>query len=658
MEALIEKTRIKNLYSFDIFDTLITRKTATPRGIFYLMQEMLKSNTNYTEFFRANFKNIRCETENFVRIWLFKNKSYQDITFDEIYEKIQINHSLTNEQTEFLKNLEIQCEINNLIPIEENVSKVKNLVAKGEKVILISDMYHSEPVLKKILTNIDPVFFKTEIYVSSHYRKTKSRGWLYKTIKEVLNPVYWEHTGDNKYADFASAKHHKIKANLYDYPKFKGYEKEALKNDNLSTEFVIGTAKNLRIKSHNAKYSFGASFAGPILYQYVNWILESTLKSNIEHLYFIARDGYIPKLIADIIIKEKKLPVKTHYLYGSRKAWRIPTETTVDDFITYIFSEYFDKFSTEFLCERFSITSSELEQYTGLKAGSKILKNKQRKKLFDKLIHDDSFKKFLVNKHKDRANLAALYLQQEIDFSKDNFAFVDMNGSGRTQDILRNLIPSSYKGTINTFYFCVELNLSEYKNTAKKIFMCSETYRHYWLELLCRTLYGQTTGYEDINGKIQPIFETINPQFLLNWGYNDYLNGILDFTRNFLAVDIVKDVDFYYKYFNFIMKNIDKETADIFGSIPYCDTGKEVNIKECAPAYNLLSYFTSVRNPGLIFISLGRSSKPVQALIKFKIKYKSLRKFLINIQIDRKRLKVNICLLGIKFDLHKLGAME
>ena len=34
MQLLKENKTVKNLYSFDIFDTIITRKTATPYGIF------------------------------------------------------------------------------------------------------------------------------------------------------------------------------------------------------------------------------------------------------------------------------------------------------------------------------------------------------------------------------------------------------------------------------------------------------------------------------------------------------------------------------------------------------------------------------------------------------------------------------------------------
>ena len=91
------------LYSFDIFDTLITRKTATPKGIFLLVQELIKSNDNFCEYFRSNFYTIRCETESFVRENQARIFGHQDITFDEIYERIQVNHYLSDEQINFLK---------------------------------------------------------------------------------------------------------------------------------------------------------------------------------------------------------------------------------------------------------------------------------------------------------------------------------------------------------------------------------------------------------------------------------------------------------------------------------------------------------------------------------------------------------------------------
>ena len=574
MQLLKEDKKVQTLYSFDIFDTLITRKTATPSGIFLVMEELLKNNTNYPEFLKSNFKKIRIETEAFVREQLSLSKNFQDITLEDIYNRIQINYSLTDNETEYLKNFEIECENKNLIPIKENIQKLKDLF-NDNNVILISDMYHSEKTLRNILLQIDPIFKNIPIFVSSEYKKTKRKGDLYKLIKDQYKPKKWEHIGDSQLADYGAAKNNNISATLYPYEKLKKYEKTALKEDNLSTEYIIGTAKNLRLfnSQKNIKYNFGASFAGPILYSYVNWIIANCQKENIENLYFIARDGYIPKLIADIIVKEKNLNIKNHYIYGSRKAWRIPNKITIDKYITSIFNEYFYKFSGKFLKERFDITTQELYKYTNLADNNKVLKSKQRKELFNKLINNQEFKDLIINKNENKTNLIIKYLQQEIDFSNQNFAFVDINGTGRTQDILKSTILLFNNCPIKTFYFCTDTKLSEYQDSIKKIFMCTPKYKHFWIELLCRNTDGQTLGYKQQNRQIIPITENVNPEKLINWGYNEYLNGILDFTKTILTIEKQLDIkinntEFYYQYYNFVMNNIDKETADILGSIP------------------------------------------------------------------------------------------
>ena len=667
MELLKEYTQVKTLYSFDIFDTLITRKTATPYGIFTLMQNILQNKNNFSSYLKNNFKIIRVESEKFIRKVIKNTQNQEEITLNDIYKCIQNSYSLTDKESEFLKNLEIECEFNNIIPITDNINKIKNLTNSGNKVILISDMYHSLTTIKKILTQIDPIFTNIEIFVSSEIKKTKSGGELYKYIKNLYNPQYWEHCGDNLYADYSKAKHNKIKPKIYKYTQLKDFEKKALKKENLTTQYIIGTAKNLRLNSNSLKYDFGVSFTGPILYQYVNWILENALKENIENLYFIARDGYIPKLIADTIIKNKKINIKTHYIYGSRKAWRIPEEDNINDFISYTFNEYVGELNGNIIADRLGITKKEFQEYTNIKCNNSIIKGRKRKILLNKLLSDNEFKNLLINKYKNKKELILHYLQQEIDFSKNNFAFVDLNGSGRTQDMLTKIISNIYKENIKTFYFCSELNLSNYPNSIKKIFICSDKYRHAWLELLCRTPYGQTTGYKYNNGKVEPILENINPQNLINWGYNEYLKGIIDFTNNFVELDKnikeLNQLDFYYEYFNYIVNDSDKEIADILGSIPYTNVGSETKIKECAPKYNIFTlilsfFYNNTKQNNLIFISKNRSGEIVKFILNSKLKYKSLRKFLIDIHIHKKRHEAYICFLGIKIDLHKLGYKE
>ena len=102
------------------------------------------------------------------------------------------------------------------------------------------------------------------------------------------------------------------------YVKLTDYENYILNKfpQNLLVQLVIGNAKNTRLIDClcvDSKKMFGASFAAPMLYSYVNWLLELSVKQGIKRLYFIARDGYILHKIADIIIHNKNLDITTKY---------------------------------------------------------------------------------------------------------------------------------------------------------------------------------------------------------------------------------------------------------------------------------------------------------------------------------------------------------
>ena len=75
-------------------------------------------------------------------------------------------------------------------------------------------------------------------------------------------------------------------------------------------------------------FRMGLTLCGPILYDYVKWLLNICINNGIRRLYFISRDGYVLKKIADIIIESREMDIQTHYLYASRRVMRteIPEE--------------------------------------------------------------------------------------------------------------------------------------------------------------------------------------------------------------------------------------------------------------------------------------------------------------------------------------------
>ncbi len=137
-------TRDKKFYSFDIFDTLVQRITVNSKGIFQIMEYILKHDDKYRNFdnyIKDNFTMIRQNA--FAEIK--KEYSFDNIEpkLEDIYDRIANHNGLNLEQKQCLLNLELQTEKNNLCPIPKNIELLKRLVNNKHKVILISDMYLS-----------------------------------------------------------------------------------------------------------------------------------------------------------------------------------------------------------------------------------------------------------------------------------------------------------------------------------------------------------------------------------------------------------------------------------------------------------------------------------------------------------------------------------
>jgi hypothetical protein len=87
-----------------------------------------------------------------------------------------------------------------------------------------------------------------------------------------------------------------------------------------SFQLALGISRNLRNSNENLGYSCGVFYGGIILLDYTWNVLRKSQEIGFETLYFIARDGYIPKMIADFLVEKFKLKIKTKYLYISMKS--------------------------------------------------------------------------------------------------------------------------------------------------------------------------------------------------------------------------------------------------------------------------------------------------------------------------------------------------
>lgn len=303
------------MYSYDIFDTLLFRKVSQPVKIFNEVEKRLAEKTSvdgYAYLRRLSEENANSCFDKF------------EITLDDIYFCFQKHTAIDSKLLEEIKQIEVQVEKDNTYLNGDMVDKIKRHKEVGERVVLISDMYLPEYVIREILVEKDPVFSEVPIYVSSEYNCSKADGLLFKIVKDKEKSEYteWEHYGDNILSDYLVPKALGIDAHIVCKTKKENIEVACdLRIDELEFPDPDVSVEN----------EIGRYVGAPLFYGYVKWIIQLAIQHNYKRLLFLARDGYILKQIADNYIRFMNIQnLETVYLYSSRDAWRVTDKKEVD----------------------------------------------------------------------------------------------------------------------------------------------------------------------------------------------------------------------------------------------------------------------------------------------------------------------------------------
>jgi predicted HAD superfamily hydrolase len=178
-----------DVVSFDVFDTLISRKVPVPADIFGIIERRTG---------REGFARRRVAAERAARRRM--PEGTEDVSLDDIYNEL--------EETDigFLKQSEIGEELDSCYR-NENGYKLYDLARKkGRVIIAVSDMYLPSCVISKILSNAGYTDIK-RLFLSNEYGKTKSTGRLFSLVPEEINVANNKiiHIGDNYRSDVLGA---------------------------------------------------------------------------------------------------------------------------------------------------------------------------------------------------------------------------------------------------------------------------------------------------------------------------------------------------------------------------------------------------------------------------------------------------------------------
>lgn len=175
--------------SFDIFDTLLYRKTEHPTDVFTIIDSVAEEYC-----FNGSFRDMRVNAEKLARA----TSSREDITLDEIYKNFS---ALSGNDANRLMKLEMEVEASVICPDKLMTELFQFCVSAGKNVLIISDMYLPTDFISKVLDSFGLRGY--ELYVSSDVMKTKASGSIYRMLlsEKRLNEARWLHIGDNECSD-------------------------------------------------------------------------------------------------------------------------------------------------------------------------------------------------------------------------------------------------------------------------------------------------------------------------------------------------------------------------------------------------------------------------------------------------------------------------
>lgn len=288
------------IYSFDIFDTLLLRPYDNPQ---YLWKE-LEDREKVPGFAEARRK---------ADAITFKKAISADCetTIEEAYNLMP--------QYKYLMQKEFELEREVLRANPEMLNLWKDLGIKGEKRVIVSDMYLPSDFIKSVLKE-NGFDGWDGFYLSRDYNVRKSSGKLFRVMLEAenVNPNEVLHIGDNMDSDIKQP--HKLGIQTQHYQKlidrlWKICPFLRYVDGRLSGVLALGWHQ-FKIMHPNCTYwhKLGFMFAGVLGYLYVKWIVNTLKTIGKNRLMFVARDGYVWKNICNEIFPE----IDTHYFYAPR----------------------------------------------------------------------------------------------------------------------------------------------------------------------------------------------------------------------------------------------------------------------------------------------------------------------------------------------------
>jgi len=536
--------------SYDVFDTLLTRRVCDPKAVFYFAGREAARRGLITLNPEA-YRKARVEAESLARTGLPEG----EVNFDRIYRVLGRIVGCTDSQLQELMDIELAWEQQLIVPVSGAKEMVEAERQAGRQVHFLSEMYLPGKFLESLLRRHGFMQTGDELWVSHEYQASKRSGKLFSVfLKEArLNANQVEHHGNDWNADYLAPQQMGIRA--VHSPQANPTHCEMLlerhsQESNGWTSLMAGAARLVRLQPHADARIAGlwritADVLCPALTGHVLWILQRAKLLGLRRLYFVSRDGYVQYLMAKHMAAVLIPDLECRYFYGSRQAWHLAGLREADDTALEWILGPCDGMSCASLLKRMDLTWEECEQYAqnivaAMGKPENGVTDGVRKAMMQALRSDGPFLQAVKGKAEEKRALLEEYANQEGLLSQLPTGMVEVGWSGRTRASLERALAGHNLANLHWFYFGIE-HRAQMADTARV---------HYFLygpelgrpdifslpvvlESFCLALHGSVKGYRREGNKIIPCFREDLEQQLETWGRGYVFAAIEEYLRNF-----------------------------------------------------------------------------------------------------------------------------
>lgn len=444
-EELRRQIEQHEIISFDFFDTLVMRKVVDPTDVFKYIEYRVSVNDKYRYFAVARQK-------------ASANCKLVEPNLKEIYAQLVEDGYCSAIEAEYLMTKELEIEAEFCVPRHSMLAILKDCLADGKKVFIVSDTYLRKKDFKILMDKIGLGSFpEQQLILSTEERKSKMNGDIWSFKGDECKGKTHLHIGDNEIADINVPQKYGIdtfyvmsgKSMVANSSISMLLSEVITLNDSISLGMVIARMMNNPFALNKTKgkiymdnpYDFGYALFGGVITKFLLWLYKNAKDKNVKRLLFFARDGYF--LTQDFEFLQDRLSkiVEVKYLPISRRLIYLATMNNDEDYKRVVSFPYMGNFA-DYLKSRFNIIvhADDVNATKTVSAASDVN---------NLLLWLEDYKNEIIVEQEMEKDNYLKYLKTNGFMELINDAVVDFSFYGTNQYYYQNLMDRHFDG----YYF-------------------------------------------------------------------------------------------------------------------------------------------------------------------------------------------------------------